>query len=63
MANVNEIITIPVTFNVTGNIIPAALLTLADTTPFTAKNATLSILTATTIDGHSLKRLQVVPSW
>lgn len=58
-----DIIQNPIDFIVTGNLIPNPISLLADTTPFNATNGTLSVLTATTIDGHSLKRLKVVATW
>jgi hypothetical protein len=53
----------PYEWSLTGNIIPAAIAALADTSPFTGSHTTLTILTAATIDGYSLKRLKIQPSW
>lgn len=46
-----------------GNIIPLELEALADTTPFTATDCTLTVESAETIDGHSLRKLKVEASW
>lgn len=46
-----------------GNLIPLELEALADTTPFTATNCTLTVEVAETIDGHSLRKLKVEASW
>lgn len=59
----NEIINTPIGFNVLGNLIPLIFLNLNDTTMFTKTNTTMTTLTATTIDGKSLKGIRMVPSW
>lgn len=59
----SEITQTPITFNCNANLIPVELNELNDTTPFSGSNCNLSILSERTIDGYSLKRLQVVPSW
>lgn len=48
----------PISFNVTGNLIPSVLALLADTTPFTPSNATLAIITES-----GVKKLQVTANW
>lgn len=54
----------PYQWSLTGvNLIPLELEALADTTPFTATNGTLSVEVAETIDGHSLRKLKVEASW
>ena len=59
----NELTKKPIDWQVTGNIIPDELVDLVDTTPFTSSNSTLTVLTAQTVDGHSLRRLKIQPSW
>lgn len=59
----DEITFNPYMWSVEGNIIPLELEALVNTSPFSASNCTLSIETAETIDGHSLKKLKVVASW
>lgn len=59
----NEIITSPISFNVVGNLIPISFYNLNDTSMFTGTDSTLSTLTATTIEGKSLKGIRMVPSW
>lgn len=60
----DEITVNPYTWSLEGgNMIPLELEALADTTPFTATNCTLSVESAETIDGHSLRKLKVKGSW
>ncbi|WP_286476554.1 hypothetical protein [Methanobacterium sp. CWC-01] len=42
---------------------PLELEALADTTPFTATDCTLTVESAETIDGHSLRKLKVEGAW
>ncbi len=60
---ITEMVSNPYEWHITGNFIPYSVYALADTTPFTGTNATLAIKSATTIDGHSLKRLEVTSNF
>lgn len=53
----------PRQWSLTGNLIPLYLEALTDTTPFTASDCTLTVESAETIDGHSLRKLKVEASW
>lgn len=53
----------PYMWSLTGNLIPLELEALVDTTPFTASDCTLTVESAETIDGHSLRKLKVEAAW
>jgi len=59
----DPIIINPTMWSLEDNIIPLTISALTNTDPFTGTNATLTIQNAAVIDGHSLKRLRIVPSW
>ena len=59
----SEQTTSPISWVVDGNLTPADIIALADTTPFSGTNATITITDAQTIDGHTLKAVKAVPNF